>query len=52
MLEGNINKIQIWMKKYRVKVNKNKSVHVTFTPTKEYCPHIFHEAKTIGNKTF
>jgi hypothetical protein len=40
-LQTNLNKIQLWWKKWRMKVNETKSVQVTFTLKKEHvslCP--------------
>ena len=37
-LQTNLNKIQHWLKVWRIKVNETKSTHVTFTLRRETCP--------------
>jgi len=37
-LQTNLNKIQLWLKKWRMKANETKSVQVTFTLKKNTCP--------------
>jgi hypothetical protein len=39
-LETNLLAIQNWFKKWRMKANGCKSIHVTFTSQKETCPLI------------
>lgn len=41
LLQNNINKVQKWLTKWRLKANEKKSAHVTFTTRKETCPPIF-----------
>lgn len=36
-LQNNLNMIEVWLKKWRIKVNASKSVHVTFTMRRETC---------------
>lgn len=40
VLQENINNIQVWMRKWRIKVNEAKSNHVTFTMRRGTCPPI------------
>lgn len=39
-LQINLNKIENWLKKWRINVNKSKSVQVTFTARRETCPPV------------
>ncbi|KMQ93693.1 reverse transcriptase [Lasius niger] len=39
-LQESIKQIQTWLKTWRIKVNEQKSVHVTFTLKKKICPPI------------
>ena len=39
-LQLNLNSIENWLKKWRIKVNETKSTHVTFTTRKETCPPV------------
>lgn len=39
-LQESRNQIQAWLKIWRIKVNEQKSVHVTFTLKKETCPPV------------
>lgn len=40
LLQTNLNKIQRWLKIWRIRVNETKSVHVTFTNRRETCPPV------------
>jgi len=40
MLQTNLNAMQEWLKKWRIKANESKSVHVTFTTRRETCPRV------------
>ena len=40
-LQNHLDKLQLWFKKWRIKVNESKSVHVTFTMRRETCPPVF-----------
>lgn len=40
-LQNALHNIQLWLKKWRIKVNESKSQHVTFTLKKETCPSVF-----------
>lgn len=40
ILQTNLDKIQQWLTKWRIKPNEAKSVHVTFTTRKETCPSV------------
>lgn len=35
-----LTKVQYWLKKWRIKVNETKSVHVTFTLKRDTCPPV------------
>lgn len=35
-----LDNLQRWLKKWRIKVNENKSAHITFTLRKETCPTV------------
>ena len=39
-LQTNLNKIQLWLKIWRMKVNETKPVQVTFTLKKKTCPPV------------
>jgi hypothetical protein len=39
-LQTNLNEIQLWLKKWRMKVNETKSVQITFTLKKNTCPAV------------
>jgi hypothetical protein len=39
-LLDHLNKIQQWLKKWRMKANENKSINVTFTMKRNNCPHV------------
>ena len=39
-LQNGLNKLQHWLKKWRIKANEGKSVHVTFTTRKDTCPMV------------
>jgi hypothetical protein len=39
-LQTTLNKIQSWMKKWRIRVNEGKSVQVTFTTLRNTCPPV------------
>lgn len=39
-LQDNLNKIQDWLKKWRLKANESKSMHITFTMRKGSCPPV------------
>lgn len=41
ILQKGINAVQNWLKKWRIKANKSKSVQVTFTMSRETCPSVF-----------
>lgn len=42
--QNNLDNLQQWLKKWKIKVNESKSAHITFTLRKETCP-----AVTINN---
>jgi hypothetical protein len=39
-LQGNINKINEWAKKWRIEVNQNKSKHISFILLNQTCPTV------------
>jgi len=39
-LQLQLNKVQSWLKQWRMTANEAKSVHVTFTPNKLTCPPV------------
>lgn len=39
-LQANLNKIEHWLKKWRIKANETKSTHVTFTMKRDECPPV------------
>ena len=40
LLQENLNKIEKWLKIWRIKANETKSIHVTFTMKKGNCPPV------------
>lgn len=40
LLQQNLSKIEMWLKRWRIKVNETKSVQVTFTLRRETCPQV------------
>lgn len=49
-LQNSLNKIQSWLHKWRIKVNEDKSTHVTFTTRKETCPPVLLNNQPIPQK--
>lgn len=39
-LQENLDLLQLWLNKWRIKVNVTKSVHITFALKHETCPHV------------
>jgi hypothetical protein len=39
-LQATINKIDDWTKKWRIKINQSKSMHITFTLRNQTCPTV------------
>lgn len=39
-LQNHLNILELWLKKWRIRVNETKSVHVTFTLKKSICPPV------------
>lgn len=39
-LQENLNKIQTWLVKWKIKANELKSIHVTFTLNRDTCPPV------------
>lgn len=40
VLQGHLDKIQTWLKAWRIKANEKKSTHITFTLKKMNCPSV------------
>lgn len=40
MIQWNLSQIEHWLRKWKIKANETKSVHVTFTLRKESCPSV------------
>lgn len=40
LVQNHLNKLQQWLKIWRIKVNANKSCHITFTLRKGNCPQV------------
>lgn len=49
-LQNSLNKIQTWLHKWRIKVNEDKSTHITFTTRKETCPPVLLNNQAIPQK--
>lgn len=47
ILQDHLNEVENWLKKWKIKVNENKSVHVTFTLNKGTCPPILLNKVTV-----
>jgi hypothetical protein len=39
-LQATINKINDWAQKWRIKINRSKSTHITFTLRNQTCPTV------------
>ena len=50
ILQNSLKKIQIWLHKWRIKLNKDESAHVTFTTSKETCPPVLLNSQPIPQK--
>jgi hypothetical protein len=48
MLQRQLDLITIWLKEWKIKVNAEKSHHVTFTLRRENCPNINMNGRTIS----
>jgi hypothetical protein len=40
-LQGHLDQLEAWLKKWRININATKSVQVTFTLRKEQCPVVY-----------
>jgi hypothetical protein len=40
-LQSHLNELQEWFRKWRIKANESKSIHITFTLRKSQCPTVF-----------
>ena len=50
-LQNNLERVQTWLKTWRIKANESKSIHVTFTPKKIFlsCSNIEqHHSSPVG----
>jgi hypothetical protein len=45
-LQGHLDQLEAWLKKWRIKINATKSVQVNFTLKKEQCP-VVHINNTV-----
>ena len=50
-LQDQLNSIEKWLQKWRIKVNQNKSTHITFTNRKGQCPPISINQTTIPKES-
>lgn len=50
-LQNHLNKIENWLSLWRIKVNHNKSIHITFTLRKETCPVVTLNQISLPQKT-
>jgi hypothetical protein len=39
-IQNNVNEINEWTKKWRIKVNQNKSTHISFVLLNQTCPKV------------
>ena len=46
-LQIHLDEIQKWLRKWRIKANETKSVHVTFTLKRETCPQVYINRKPL-----
>lgn len=46
-LQNHLNKLETWLKRWRIKANETKSTHVTFTLKRENCPAVTLNEKQI-----
>lgn len=44
LLQSNLNRIQNWLMKWRIKINESKCAHITFTTRKDNCPPFIHSS--------
>lgn len=50
-LQNHLNELQGWMNKWRIKVNTEKSQHITFTLRRKQCPPLFLNNDRIPTKS-
>jgi hypothetical protein len=50
-LQGHLDQLEAWPKKWRININATKSVQVTFTLRKEQCPVVHINNKVIPQST-
>lgn len=46
-LQNHLTEVETWLKRWRIKANESKSVHVTFTLRRETCPPVKLNCKVI-----
>lgn len=51
LLQCQVNKLEHWLDKWRIKASPTKSVHITFTLRKGDCPAITLKGETLPHKT-
>lgn len=47
LLQNHLHELELWLKRWRIKANENKSAHVTFTLRRETCPPVKLNDETI-----
>lgn len=47
ILQSNINMVQNWLQKWRIKANETKSNHVTYTLNRKTCPSVTFNSQTV-----
>lgn len=50
LLQNQLNMLEVWLNKWKIKVNSEKSTHVTFALRKEECPAVFLNNKQIPTR--
>jgi hypothetical protein len=50
-LQGHLDQLEAWIKKWRININATKSVQVTFTLRKEQCPVVYINTTVIPQST-
>lgn len=49
-LQASLNNIQAWLKKWKIRINESKSIHVTFTLRRGICPAVLINNQMITQK--
>lgn len=47
MIQSHLIMINLWTKRWKIKINENKSTHITFTMRKSVCPPVTFNNKVI-----